>query len=171
MNAPDPQHVPTLDLSAAQLLGVQSGGRLYGIDLQRVHEIRRGAAPPHAVTAEGSVPGMLNLRGEFVPLLHLRARLGLPLPPPGTEAAMVLLAVKTTAGPRECALVVDAVADVVEAGDSVVPPGGGTPQVPVQLDVDALLADYLRQNAGVNSTSAVNSSIRPRNIATIHSQT
>lgn len=171
MNAPEQHQVVALELSAAQLLGVQSGGRLYGIDLQRVHEIRRGATPPHAVTAEGSVPGMLNLRGEFVPLLHLRARLGLPLPAPGTEAAILLLAVQTNDGPRECALVVDAVADVVEAGDSVLPPGGGTPQVPVQLDVDALLADYLRQNAGVNSTSAVNSSIRPRNIATIHSQT
>lgn len=29
---------------------------------------------------------------------------------------------------------------------------------------------YLRQNAGVNSTSAVNSSTRPRNIAAVHTQ-
>lgn len=171
MNAPEHQPTPEPDQTATQCMGVQSGGRLYGIDLRRVHEIRRGAAPPHAVTAEGSVPGMLNLQGEFVPLLHLRASLGLPLPPPGTDAAILLLAVNITGGPRECALVVDAVADVVETGDSMVPPGGGTPQVPVQLDIDALLADYLRQNAGVKSTSAVNSSMRPRNIATIHSQT
>ncbi len=171
MNATEQQSAAQQTYATAQLLGVQCGGRLYGIDLQRLHEIRRGVPPPHAITADGSVPGMLNLRGEFVPLLYLRARLGLPLPAPGTEAAILLLAVNTAAGPRECALVVDGVSDVVEPGDSVLPTGGGTAQVPVQIDLDALLGDYLRQNAGVNSTNAVNSSIRPRNIAVIHSQT
>lgn len=171
MNAPEQQSLVPQPYAMSQLLVVQCGGRLYGIDLQRLHEIRRGAPPPQGAAANGSVPGMLNLRGEFVPLLHLRARLGLALPAPGSDAAILLLAINTVAGPRECALVVDGVSDVVEPGDSVLPPGGGTAQVPVQIDVDALLGDYLRQNAGVNSTKAVNSSIRPRNMAVIHSQT
>jgi chemotaxis signal transduction protein len=170
MNAPEQQRLVAQPYALAQLLVVQCGGRLYGIDLQRLHEIRRSAPPPHQPAANGSEPGMLNLRGEFVPLLHLRARLGLPLPAPGSDAAILLLAVNTVAGPRECALVVDGVSDVVEPGDSVLPTAGGTAQVPVQIDVDALLGDYLRQNAGVNSTNAVNSSIRPRNMAVIHSQ-
>jgi chemotaxis signal transduction protein len=171
MNAPEQQSLVRQSYATSQLLVVQCGGRLYGIDLQRLHEIRRGAPPPQGAAAKGSVPGMLNLRGEFVPLLYLRARLGLPLPAPGTDAAILLLAVSTAAGLRECALVVDGVSDVVEPGDSVLPTSGGTAQVPVQIDVDALLGDYLRQNAGVNSTNAVNSSIRPRNIAVIQSQT
>lgn len=152
----------------AQYLGVQCGGRLYGVALQRVREIRRALVPLQSSTPEGSAPGMLNLRGQFVPLLHLRSRLGLPACAPGAEVSILVLAVDLPEGPRECALVVDGVSDVVQHGDSVLPPGGGQPQVPVPLNLESLLGDYLRQKAGVNSTSAVNSSTRPSNIATIH---
>lgn len=155
----------------AQFLGVQCGGRLYGVDLQRVREIRRAPVPPQAPASEGSAPGMLNLRGQFVPLLHLRSRLGLPACAPDKEVSILVLAVDLPEGLRECALVVDDVSDVVQAGDSVLPPGGGQPQVPVPLNLESLLGDYLRQKAGVNSTSAVNNSMRPRNIATLHNQT
>jgi len=85
MNAPEQQSLVLQSYATSQLLVVQCGGRLYGIDLQRLHEIRRGAPPPQGAAAKGSVPGTLNLRGEFVPLLYLRARLGLPLPAPGTR--------------------------------------------------------------------------------------
>ena len=88
--------------------------QLFGVDVLRVQEIigeqRITAVPLSADT----VVGLLNLRGEIVPAVSLRAALGLPAPTAGADHMHVVL--RTSHG--LASLVVDAIGDVVEVDDS-----------------------------------------------------
>jgi purine-binding chemotaxis protein CheW len=83
---------------------------VFAVACERVHEIVTAQpvtpvplAPPHVV-------GLLNLRGQVMPAIDLRRRLGLPARADGRGRNMVVLA--THAG--TLAMVVDAIGDVLE---------------------------------------------------------
>jgi len=93
-----------------QLATFKLDGRLYGVDVSRVQEAlrlqRRTAVPraPHAVA------GLVNLRGQVVLLVDLRARLGREPFGPDDEPMMVV--VKVDGEP--VGFLVDQVGDVLE---------------------------------------------------------
>ena len=84
--------------------------RLYGIDVQSVREIRTW----QPVTALPGQPyhtlGVLNIRGEAVPIHDLRARFG----GGSTEATPSHVVVIVTVGGVSAGLLVDAVSDIVD---------------------------------------------------------
>ena len=53
-------------------------GRLYGVDVDAVQEVLRGQPRTRIPLAPGSVAGLINLRGQVLSAIDLRARLGLP---------------------------------------------------------------------------------------------
>lgn len=117
-----------------QLLCFQLGTRLFALDIMGIREILRNQkftplphTPPH-------IAGVLNLRGELIPVMNLhRILLGTPGEGPAGEAKLVVVhAQGKTAG-----LLVDQVLDVLSIPASSLTPlpaqRWGESQVPVVL--------------------------------------
>lgn len=91
-------------------LSFELGGELYGIELKHLAETRRGTplrrlpcAPPH-------LAGVMNLRGELVPVIDLGPIVGLGQKEiPATLSAVLVLSVQAS----KLALAVDRVKDIV----------------------------------------------------------
>jgi purine-binding chemotaxis protein CheW len=84
--------------------------RYLGIPVERVQEVLRSQPLTPVPLAHAHIGGLLNLRGQIVTALDLRARLGLG--PREADAPSANIIVSTDDGPL--ALVVDAFGDVVE---------------------------------------------------------
>ena len=85
------------------------GDLLIGVDIQHVQEINRHVEVTPVPHSPGCVRGVINLRGDVVTVLELRAILGLP-PAALTSASRNVI---VNAGSEKVGLLVDNVADVV----------------------------------------------------------
>ena len=85
-------------------------GHLFGVPVSSVQEVLRAQALTSVPLAPSEVAGLLNLRGQIVTAVDLRARLGLP-PRPAGEGFMNV--VVRDAG-ELFSLLADSVGDVVE---------------------------------------------------------
>ncbi len=113
---------------AAQYLTFSLGGEEYGVDILKVQEIR-GSSPITALpNSPGYVKGVMNLRGSIIPVVDLRARLGMG--DGGRAAAGVIVVV--TVGSKVKGMIVDTVSDVVgiPAAEIQPPPDLETPPGP-----------------------------------------
>lgn len=81
-----------------------------GIEVSCIQEIMRAQPLTPVPLAPPVIRGLMSLRGQIVPVLDLRERLGLSPAPPGAEQFNVLI--RTADGP--VSLLVDRVGDVVE---------------------------------------------------------
>jgi purine-binding chemotaxis protein CheW len=101
-----------------ELCAFRVGDEEYVIDIRRIREI----VQPLPVTAVPRAPewmdGVVNLRGEVVPVLDVRRRLGLPQRLPSRRTKLLIVHV----GGRVVALVVDAVSEVVRIPRSEIDP-------------------------------------------------
>ncbi len=110
MQARDPAAAPAPgDPALAQLCTFRVGGEDYAIDIMRLREI----IPPLPVTpvprAPSFVEGVIRLRGDVIPVVDVRRRLGLPLTPATRKTKILIIHV---AG-RRLGLVVDEVTEVI----------------------------------------------------------
>ena len=92
------------------ILLVRLGETVVGLPATAVHEIVRAVAIGALPGAPPIVEGALNLRGRLVPVVDVRARLGLAASPLDPDQFLVVLAL----GDRLAALRVDDVDDLVE---------------------------------------------------------
>jgi purine-binding chemotaxis protein CheW len=83
--------------------------RYLGVPVERVQEVLLAQSVTPVPLAHPHIGGLLNLRGQIVTALDLRARLDLPARDPDASSATVILS--TDDGPL--ALLVDALGDVV----------------------------------------------------------
>jgi purine-binding chemotaxis protein CheW len=90
------------------------GDQLFGIDVMRIQEIIGEQKITRVPLASSKVVGLLNLRGEIVPAVSLRASLSLP--ERGPDEAHTHVVVRTDSGLSS--LVVDGIGGVVEVDDS-----------------------------------------------------
>jgi purine-binding chemotaxis protein CheW len=99
-----PAEAPSLQLCAFFV-----GSTEYAVDIMRVDEILQ----PQGVTALPGAPawvdGVMNLRGQLIPVVDLRRRLGTRGPPPPKLKPKWVVAL---VGRRRVALVVDGVSEV-----------------------------------------------------------
>ncbi|CAN5610675.1 chemotaxis protein CheW [soil metagenome] len=106
---------------AGEYLTYRLGDEEYGIDIQKVQEIRSYDAPTRIPNVPHFIKGVVNLRGVIVPILDLRLKLNC------AEAAYTESTVVIVLGilGRVVGVVVDAVSDVLDlkAGDIKEPPG------------------------------------------------
>jgi purine-binding chemotaxis protein CheW len=96
-------------------------GNEFGIDITQVREIDRlmpitrvPRVPPH-------VEGIINLRGQLVPIVDLRVRLGMSHAA-RTKTARIIVA---EIGPRSIGMIVDEVREVVRIPVEQIDEGGG----------------------------------------------
>ena len=118
--------------------------RYLGVPVERVQEVLRAQPITPVPLAHAHIEGLLNMRGQIVTALNLRARLGLA--PREVDAPQANVIVMTEDGPLS--LVVDALGDVVAVHDELFEPPPDTLQTDTRhlikgaykLD-DALLLD------------------------------
>lgn len=63
---------------ACQICTFTVGGLLFGIDVKEVHEVLRAQHMTRVPLASGTVRGLINLRGQIVTAIDMRARLHFP---------------------------------------------------------------------------------------------
>lgn len=86
------------------------GGHLFGVPVETVQEVLRQQDLTKVPLAASQISGLINLRGQIVVTVDLRARLGLP---PREGAALATNVVVRT-GEGATSLLVDAIGDVLE---------------------------------------------------------
>jgi purine-binding chemotaxis protein CheW len=133
-----------------QLCTFRIGGEDYAVDIMRVREIIHPLPITPVPRAPAFVEGVVRLRGEVIPVVDVRKRLGVEACPPTRRTRFLVVNV---AG-RRLGLVVDEVCEVLRlprselrAAPALGPPGAprfflgacGAPRLRLLLNVKALL--------------------------------
>jgi len=90
----------------------------FGVDILRVREIKGWAGVTQVPEAPSHVLGIMNLRGDIVPVVDLRTRFGLDRRKPDASTVLIVVSVTTPRGESTVGVCVDGVSDVhgFEAG-------------------------------------------------------
>jgi purine-binding chemotaxis protein CheW len=88
--------------------------RFFGVDVTRVQEVIRYQEMTRVPLASAVISGLINLRGQIVTALDMRARLGLP--PRAADQLPMNVVVRTDDG--AVSLLVDEIGDVVEVAEA-----------------------------------------------------
>jgi purine-binding chemotaxis protein CheW len=107
-----------------QLCTFRVGGEDYAVDVMRLREIIHPLPVTRVPRAPAFVKGVVRLRGEVVPVLDVRERLGVEASPPTRKTRFLVVSVAD----RRIALVVDEVCEVLRLPRSELrpaPPLGG----------------------------------------------
>jgi purine-binding chemotaxis protein CheW len=104
-----------------QFLAFKLDDRLYCCDLLSIREVRRIDDFTPVPQVNEHLIGVINLRGEIVPLLDLRARLG------GASSLFLKGHVALVIGQQDrlCAALVDSVLDVIDVAEEKILPVPG----------------------------------------------
>jgi purine-binding chemotaxis protein CheW len=109
--------------SAAQLLTFFLDSQEYGVDILRVQEIRGWSEPMPIPGAPSYIKGVINIRGDVVPIADLRQRIGLSPLGCSPTTAVVVLRVQYKGRERVMGVIVDAMSDVTTVpGEALKPP-------------------------------------------------
>ena len=108
-------------MSERQLCTFHVDDLYLGVDVMEVQEVIRYQEMTAVPLAPDIVRGLINLRGQIVTTVDLRARLGIP---PAEEASAVNVVVRTPDGP--VSLLVDQIGDVLEPAASTFEPAPDT---------------------------------------------
>jgi len=98
------------DVDIVQLTAFKVGQEEYVVDIMRVREIIRPLPVTKVRKGPRFVEGVINLRGEVIPVVDLRRRFDLPVDDGGQRKVII-----ATIDKRVIGLVVDAVTEVVRA--------------------------------------------------------
>ncbi|TFZ08322.1 chemotaxis protein CheW [Ramlibacter humi] len=123
---------------AGEYLTFRLGTEEYGVDIQKVQEIRSYEHPTRIPGAPHYVKGVVNLRGVIVPIVDLRVKLGCDEVAYNPFTVVIVMAVNN----RVVGAVVDAVSDVLDLQAETIKP-------PPEL-ADAQAADFVTAIASVS---------------------
>jgi len=115
-----------------EFLSFTLGEEEYGIDIQKVQELRGYEAVTRIANAPPFIKGVVNLRGIIVPIIDMRIKLSLGTP---TYDQFTVVIVLNIAG-RVVGMVVDSVSDVITLAPEQIRPA---PAMGAALDTDYLV--------------------------------
>ena len=92
-----------------QFLSFTLGQEEYGIDLQKVQELRGYDAVTRIANAPEHIKGVINLRGIIVPIIDMRIKFKLGAPTYDQFTVVIILNIAS----RVMGMVVDSVSDVI----------------------------------------------------------
>ncbi|HEV3089678.1 MAG TPA: chemotaxis protein CheW [Candidatus Elarobacter sp.] len=92
-----------------QVVSFKLGSEEYGVDIAQVQEINRMVAVTHVPRAPQFMEGVINLRGQLIPIIDLRARFGMPRAEHTKNTRIVV----TEIGTKRVGMVVDSVSEVL----------------------------------------------------------
>src|ERR1700761_3840023 len=113
--------------SRRQFITFRSGEQEFGADIMTIREIRGWTQTTPLPHSPDYVRGVINLRGVVLPVVDLKARLGLGL----TDANPKDVIVVVQAGERTIGLLVDAVSDILTVTGGEIQP---TPELARDAD-------------------------------------
>jgi purine-binding chemotaxis protein CheW len=115
-----------------EFLSFTLGDEEYGIDIQKVQELRGYDAVTKIANAPEHIKGVVNLRGIIVPIIDMRIRFGLDAPSYDQFTVVIVLNI----GGRVVGMVVDSVSDVTMLTPEQIKPA---PEMGSVLDTDYLI--------------------------------
>lgn len=92
-----------------QVVSFQLGTEEYGVDISQVQEIIRMVEITHVPRAPHFMEGVINLRGQLIPIIDLRTRFGMERAAPTKSTRIVV----TEIGTKRVGIVVDSVSEVL----------------------------------------------------------
>ena len=101
-------------------LAFRSSNQEYGIDIMRVQEMR-GYEPDKVTRVAHALPhmlGMINLRGQIIPVIDLRVKLGMGEATFNEQTVIIILDLK----PKMLGMVVDSVSGDMDLAESDIQP-------------------------------------------------
>ena len=101
-----------------QLVGFTLGEEDFGVDILSVQEINRVTEITKIPGTPDFVKGVINLRGNVIPVIDLRSRLGMPEREHDKQTRIIVADVDD----RTVGLVVDAVSEVIRMDANLVEP-------------------------------------------------
>jgi len=131
MSEQTPGATDSKSTSNEQLLTFIVNGEEYGVDILRVQEIRGWSAPMPIPNTPAYIKGVINIRGDVVPIADLRERLRLPALSYGDTTVVVVLRIAGTdpgqaeagaAHERIMGIIVDAMSDVTKIPSKSIKP-------------------------------------------------
>ena len=92
-----------------QVVSFRLGNEEYGVDISQVQEIIRMVEITHVPRAPHFMEGVINLRGQLIPIIDLRTRFSMPR----SEHTKSTRIVVTDIGSKRVCIVVDGVSEVL----------------------------------------------------------
>jgi len=92
-----------------QVVSFKLGSEEYGVEIAQVQEINRMVAVTHVPRAPQFMEGVINLRGQLIPIIDLRARFGMKRAEHTKNTRIVV----TEIGAKRVGMVVDSVSEVL----------------------------------------------------------
>lgn len=129
-NAITPISAPSMH--PLEFLAFRLGEEEYGIDIQKVQELRGYDSVTRIANAPEFIKGVINLRGLIVPIVDMRIKFNLGTPIYDQFTVVIILNV----GGRVVGMVVDSVSDVVTLTAEQVKPA---PEMGAALDTAYLI--------------------------------
>jgi purine-binding chemotaxis protein CheW len=117
-----------------QLVGFMIGKELFGVDILMVQEIIRAAPITAVPNSPNFVEGVINLRGNIIPVIELRKRLGFATPEVNMKDSWILI---LDIEGRITGFIVDSVTEVLKIQESTIEP-------PPDIVVAGLESQYIR---------------------------
>jgi purine-binding chemotaxis protein CheW len=117
---------------ALEFLAFTLGQEEYGIDIQKVQELRGYDAVTRIANAPEYIKGVVNLRGIIVPIIDMRIKFNLGTPTYDQFTVVIILNMAS----RVMGMVVDSVSDVITLSPEQVKPA---PEMGSVLDTDYLI--------------------------------
>jgi purine-binding chemotaxis protein CheW len=112
------QHPSSASRNGLEFLAFCLGSEEYGIDIQKVREIRGYDAVTHIANSPEFIKGVVNLRGIIVPIIDMRIKFNLGTPTYDQFTVVIILNIAE----RLMGIVVDSVSDVITlAADQIKP--------------------------------------------------
>lgn len=101
---------PTDDGDLIQYVTMKIDGQLFGLPIDRVHDVFMPEAVTFVPMSHEAIAGVLNLRGRIVTAIDMRCLLGLPI----RSGDHALMAVGIEARGESYGLIIDAVGEVLD---------------------------------------------------------
>ncbi len=117
-----------------QLVGFRIGKELFGVNILMVQEIIRAAPITAVPNSPDFVEGVINLRGNIIPVIELRKRIGFTTPDVGMEDSWILI---LDIEGRITGFIVDSVTEVLKIQESAIEP-------PPDIIIAGLENQYIR---------------------------
>lgn len=135
-----------------QLVAFKLGGEEYGVSITQVQEIIRRREPTRIPQTPNFIEGVINLRGNLIPIIDLKKRFKLPEVEFDENSRIIIVEVEG----QTVGIIVDAVSEVLRISqDAIEPPPPGVATIEAEylkgvgkiddrllilLDIDKLLS-------------------------------
>ena len=117
---------------ALEFLAFTLGAEEYGIDIQKVQELRGYDTVTRIANAPEHIKGVVNLRGIIVPIIDMRIKFNLGTPTYDQFTVVIILNIAS----RVMGMVVDSVSDVITLKPEQIKPA---PEMGSVLDTNYLI--------------------------------